>query len=302
MSSLDWRYRPAKYVERHMIVEALHRLQAIAPLDQYRYVGFGSMYFVDFVLCHRVLGVTNMISIEKDYGRRQRYLFNRPFRTVDISFGRARDVLPQLEWEGRQIVWLDYDSQLTREVMSDVRYLVQRLMSASVLIVTINAQAPLDRRRMTLGENVGEDFVPPGLTEDALRPPWAFAEEQHRILSEAVDDATARRSDGTYQQQLFNFRYRDTVKMQTVGWILFTPKEAQAVNGCHFDSLEYVRNDESPYDLTVPKFTRRELEHLRQLVPTEQPTSLEWLDNNDFERYAELYRWYPEHVFGGMMG
>jgi len=45
--------RPAKQIERRMFIDGLQRL-ALAGFDigDYQYTGFGSIFFVDFILFH----------------------------------------------------------------------------------------------------------------------------------------------------------------------------------------------------------------------------------------------------------
>ena len=71
--------RPAKNVQRKMLVETFRRLSEFGAVDSYRYVGFGSTYFSDFSLFHKTLGIRSMISIERDLSNRKRFEFNRPF-------------------------------------------------------------------------------------------------------------------------------------------------------------------------------------------------------------------------------
>src|SRR5271163_4037347 len=75
-------YRPAKRIQRYMMLDAFQQLRAIASPAHYQYVGFGGWEFVDFQLVRRRLGIPRMISIEKDSFRRKRYQFNRPFQDI----------------------------------------------------------------------------------------------------------------------------------------------------------------------------------------------------------------------------
>ena len=46
---VQYELRPAKQVERRMIIDALRKLaMAGFEIEDYNYVGFGSIYFVDF--------------------------------------------------------------------------------------------------------------------------------------------------------------------------------------------------------------------------------------------------------------
>ena len=53
----QYEFRPAKAAQRQMIVDACRRLTAITSLDEYQYVGFGGLEFIDFVEFHRGLGI-----------------------------------------------------------------------------------------------------------------------------------------------------------------------------------------------------------------------------------------------------
>ena len=296
MSRPDWRYRPVKYVERRMIAEALQRLHRLASLDSYRYVGFGALHFVDFVLFHRILGINEMISIEQNTRWKDRYLFNRPFRSVDVQFGHSTDLLPQLDWSGLQIVWLDYDRQLTRAILQDVEYLIHRLLPGSVLICTVNCQAAVRHRLKALQSNLDPEVIDPRLTEQKLRRPWEFSNVQYDVLSDVVQEALSRRSDRATSLQLFNFRYRDGARMQTVGWVVSAPNVISTLEMCRFSELQFVREGRSAYEITVPQLTRREVDYLSRLLPTDEVEGVDWLSDEELMAYASLYRWYPREA------
>jgi len=63
---INYALRPAKAIERRMLCAAFERLHPFQRIQDYRYVGFGSIYFSDFQLLHRQLGITDMLSIERD--------------------------------------------------------------------------------------------------------------------------------------------------------------------------------------------------------------------------------------------
>ena len=120
---INYSIRPAKSIERKMLCEAFRRLSEFGSLDSYRYLGFGSTYFSDFALFYRLLGLRNMISIEKDAANSQRFEFNRPFRCIDVKFSHSNDALPTLPWNERTIGWFDYDDKLDAGLLADVHYL-----------------------------------------------------------------------------------------------------------------------------------------------------------------------------------
>src|SRR3954447_22525223 len=82
---INYGLRPAKTIERKMLADTFRRLTTFGSLSSYRYVGFGSTYFSDFIAFHRALNITNMISVEKDEENAERFDFNVPFKCVKME-------------------------------------------------------------------------------------------------------------------------------------------------------------------------------------------------------------------------
>jgi len=215
---LHYAQRPAKNIERKMIVESLAGLDRVVSATSAQYVGFGSIYFTDFLLVHRRLGLTDMLSIEKDSSdhQRKRVDFNRPFAGVEVRHGRASEHLPTLTWEGQKIVWLDYDGQLDSEILDDVETVVRSATDTTVLIVTVNARpdeipepppasdvegAPKPTTLLTettvrvdaLCSRVG-GRVPKEITKDAQLGGWKLADVSLRLLNESIGRTLATRN------------------------------------------------------------------------------------------------------------
>ena len=85
---MNYLFRPAKNIERKMLCEALSRLSVISDVKHYQYVGFGSVYFADFSLFHKQLGIQKLISIECDEDMETRVRFNQPYSCIDDKVGR----------------------------------------------------------------------------------------------------------------------------------------------------------------------------------------------------------------------
>ena len=315
--SINYALRPAKNIERKMMGEALARLSPIAPLSRYRYVGFGSEFFNDFALYHQMLGIDDMVSIERDEEKLERCRFNRPYKCVDVQSGSSSSILPQLAWKKRSIVWLDYTDPLNSDILDDVGFVLTAAPSGSVLIVTANAQplnssdeedgtkhgaaADLPKKRLdTLVSRVGRNRVPSEVTGVQLGQ-WGLAEVSYRILLSAVQKTMNDRNAPEKKQakwrfrQFLHFRYRDGHRMFTVGGILLDPKDDSRLGENPFDDLSFVRTGEDSLLIDPPMLTGREVRHLNQLLPHEaaelgQPV---WLTADDRRKYKEVYRYFP---------
>jgi hypothetical protein len=292
MSNIDYRTRPAKTIVRRMIVECCRRLRGITSLSNYQYIGFGGLEFLDFDLFHRTLGIRRMISIESS-GKTERFDFNRPFAAIEMRYGQASNELPQLDWTGLKIVWLDYEGALTRELLRDCENVCRYLKQGSMLIVTMNAAAPYGERLEALQKRLGT-LVPIETTEEGLEG-WGFARTQYRILSEALNVIANDRNDKPSLRQLLNFCYKDGARMQTIAWIISSEALNGTVDSCGFQELDFFRDEPDPMIIDLPVLTSREIDHLNQQLPLTGRRKLKagWLHPDERTRFSELYRWYP---------
>lgn len=298
----DVRYlaRPAKAIQRRMIVDACRRLGPFGPPHAYEYVGFGALEYVDFHLMRRGVGVVRMTSIEHDVMRRERYEFNRPYAEVDVLIGSASDRLKDVDWGGLRIAWLDYERALDHVVLGDVAQLAQRLQPGSVLIVTVNAEPPRPaaKRRETLADRVGEARVPVGTTDASLAQ-WGLGDVQRRILADALAEDLGARADRAWLHQLFDFRYADNARMQTFGGIVVIPALERTVDACRFEDLDFIRSPgQEPVVIEVPDLTSKERDHLDRQLPAAAGAlpALPGLADAEAGQYARYYRWYPSSV------
>src|SRR5688572_20068153 len=86
--------RPAKQVERKLILQGLLALMRDGvPIDSYTYLGFGSVFYADFVMLHKSIGIEDMYCVEAQPVER-RMRFNMPYGLVKLRMGALSDTLP----------------------------------------------------------------------------------------------------------------------------------------------------------------------------------------------------------------
>jgi hypothetical protein len=295
-SKYSYAFRPKKQIQRLLIVDACQRLRSIAPLENFEYVGMGGFEFVDFDLFHRRLGITSMVSYEKD-ANPERYEFNVPFAEIEVKFGPASAYLPFIDKSTLRIVWLDYLQRLDSEVIQDVGTAASRLAPGSVLLVTVNAMPakPANARRAQLVIDVGDERIPNGVDDNTLAK-WGLADVQRRIMLRTIADSLEARGDGAVFEQIFHFRYADGAQMLTLGGIVVTPGLRQAFESARFGEFtRVVSRDETPVEISVPPLTTKEALHLNRQLPIAVGGSLQCpgLDQDELVAYARYYRWYP---------
>jgi hypothetical protein len=295
--------RPAKQIERRMFIDAL-QLLALAGFEigDYQYTGFGSIFFVDFILFHKLLGLRKLLSVEYSTAIEKRVKFNKPFKEVEILMKSITDVIPTLSKDRKHILWLDYDDVLQKRHLADLVLAGTYLPSGSILLVTV-------------------DIEPPGEDEDGPRQWKQHFEDQAgnylgsftqledyaesnllMINTRAIRNAISTGLVGREVRflPLFWFVYADGHKMLTIGGMIVTEAEARRVDASALRAANYYRNDshDEPYSIRVPNFTRRE----RMLLDSEMPCQDEWT-TEDFEvepgairDYREVYRYLPAYA------
>ena len=137
---INYLIRPAKQVERKLIIEALQCLNKQYHISEYTYVGMGSRYFVDFQMVHKFLGIRDLVSMEKEEDKIKRFEFNKPYSFIDIQPGFSTDILPTLCWTNDYFIWLDYDYKISTSIIDDIEIICDNVRSGTILLLTIDEE------------------------------------------------------------------------------------------------------------------------------------------------------------------
>ena len=301
---VDYSLRPAKSTVRQMVVETLGRLGPLVPVDRYRYVGMGSIYFRDFQIVHRRLGINDMITIEGNRRAEERVRFNLPLACIELIMDDTSRALPQIPIEdGPHILWLDYESRVNQGVLSDADETAGRCASKSVLIVTVNAERPDgDERERWLSE-FGDERPEPSQPHTKAE----YALFSYRVLRERIDAALDSRNAARPKKlhvkfhQMFHMIHADGVQMLTFGGVLVAETDRQQLKDCGIGSLEFTRPGEKPYRIKIPRLTRREVLHLLSKMPNthvdvEDAASKVGIPASEVRELAAVYRHAPLFV------
>jgi hypothetical protein len=298
-----------------MIIDALQRLSAAGfSVADYQYTGFGAIYFVDFILFHKLLGLNKLLSLEQQESLTSRVNFNRPFSCVDINMVPASSEIPNLSRDLRHLVWLDYDGVLQKGFLSDIQSAVTILPAGSILLVTVDVEPPedydylevnpnFDSSREVLGpkhwkryfEYHASTYLKLGLSEDDFgKAELIFRSSE--ILSAAFNRSIVARPELRFLP-MFNFAYKDSHSMLTMGGMIAGPDEMRRLQGSTLSDTVYYRNDFAtpPFQIKVPRLTRKERVYLDREMPCADgwvPADFD-LDPEDVRNYRDIYRFLP---------
>lgn len=300
--SINYSLRPNKNVERKLIVNSLHRVGRRFPVKDYRYVGFGSMWFTDFTLFHRHLGISDMVTIEKIVSRKRRVEFNKPYFCIDVRMGDASAVLGDLVDAKRSLVWLDYDGGIASATTGDVEIAVGAMTSGSMIMLSVNAM----NDQLNLKDDDGNQVKPiDHLIE--LTGRGGLASEAHRltkndfptlvaeILHERIRSATLDRPGFAYVP-IWNFLYADGADMITIGGMIVNDADASLLAECELGELPFL-TVAAPFEIRLPMLTDKEKRELDRLLPRDAPIKASDLPfelrDKEIEAYRNFYLEYP---------
>jgi hypothetical protein len=298
-----------------MIVDALQRLQAAGfSISDYQYTGFGAIYFVDFILLHKLLGMNRLVSLEHQASLERRIQFNKPYKCVEVKMAPASSEIPNLSRDIAHIVWLDYDGVLRSDFLADIQSAITVLCPGSILLVTVDLEPPeehdykeidstFDGSKNVMGpkqwkryfEHHASRYLGLHLTESD------FGRVELRTRTAEVLQACFKGSIAPRRHMeflpMFNFIYRDSHWMLSIGGMIGGEAEKRKVRGSTLGRTRYYRNAFStpPFEISVPRLTRKERMYLDQDMPCEDnwvPGGFE-IDPVELQRYRDIYRFLP---------
>ncbi len=184
-SSLPYRLRPNKAVDRELFLSLLMRLAPKLALEKYHYVGLGGPFLEDFRLVHGRLGIAKMTCIETEEQVHKRQVFNRPIASIECVHKTLEDYLDETDFETPAIIWFDYTEPkgITTQIERFART-IGTVPLGSVLRVTLNANPtslgkpdPKDLSVEVEGEASEDRGVKPTIQE------WRLARFKERLAS-----------------------------------------------------------------------------------------------------------------------
>lgn len=167
-SSLPYRLRPNKAVDRELFLSLLMRLAPALGIEKYHYIGLGGPFLEDFRLLHSRIGIGRKIRgktigrltcVESELEVHKRQKFNRPVATIKCIHSTLETYLDQTTFTEPAIIWFDYTTP--RKLATQIQRFADTVGTVpvgSVLRITLNAN-PGDEESSSkdLSVEVGND-------------------------------------------------------------------------------------------------------------------------------------------------
>ncbi|MCJ2143687.1 O-methyltransferase [Methylobacterium sp. E-066] len=306
--TVNYSIRTNKAIQRSIIFDSLGVASKYLPLNEHVYIGFGSIWFTDFIIAHKQLGIQNMLSIESNPIGVSRARFNSPFRTIRVEEGHSSVVLPKIlneNWyPGRPwIAWLDYDYGPDDTVRDDIDFIASRAPANSILLLTVNVgpkylgNSPRQREdnlRRTFGTSVAHDAGRAQFDQES------YIKTTSRTLTNYAQASVVAAGRPLTFVPCFDVAYRDGTPMLTVGGAI-----ANQVVQQHLATLSQHRTwpGRAPNLIEVPPLSIKEASAMQSLlplgaaIPRRDIQSLGFdLDDKQIAAFCDHYTRYPSFM------
>ncbi len=320
-SSLPYRLRQNKAVDRELFLSLLMRLTPKLALEKYHYVGLGGPFLEDFRLVHGRIGIATMTCIETEEQVHKRQVFNKPIASIDCVHKTLEDYLDETDFDTPAIIWFDYTEPkgITAQIERFART-IGTVPIGSVLRVTLNAnpaslgkpdpkdlsvevegEASEDRalkptihewRLARFKERLGALF-PSGLTADGMTFK-TYGPSVLRALKLAVDNEVLIFRDRRIVWALAT-HYANGQAMVTAALVV-APKDDPAIEEL-VKGWEFYTTTDAPHRLDLPalstleRLTMESNDDAKAKLGFELPTSDMGIE--PFEVFKKFYRIYP---------
>lgn len=309
--NINYNLRTNKSIERKMISEVIQRLSIISDLNNYRYIGLGSTYFTDFTLFHKYLGMNKMISIEKEKNNKARFEFNKPFACIEMNFGEASNILPNLELDKHlNIIWLDYDGKIDDYMFSDIASIITNSKIGTLFLISVNVEASPGNKETKMKEiidKVGKNRIPVGFEDISLNNknlPKLVYEMIDTQIKKSILEKSGGDDDILEYKQLFHYLYKDGAQILTVGGILINSQLKAKFKIMKTEDIKHVSSNENPFKIECPNLTYKEVHFLNNILPCELEMKTNGIIKNkefkklplnhiDMINFEKIYRYYP---------
>lgn len=326
---IDYQLRYNKHIERKLIFDVLLRAQQLIGFAEHQYLGFGSMWFADFRLAHRLLGIRRMISMEHSaYAPRAE--FNSPYHSIEVKGGESNAILQSMDWSFPVVAWLDYDGTLETGVVKDLKLVLEKCAPNSVILVTVNAargsyRPKVEGKKARIDTALGqvEAMLVPGVVPARFEPasttgshgdireqdfPEFLAEAILTYMKHVIVQSGGRTSPGTSEAitmnflPLFNFCHKDGADMITIGGVVTEHADTLWREKISEDIERAPQNDLPIHQrLDLVPITLKEKLVLDECLPeSEQSVFLERakesgirLEDDELGKYWRHYRHFP---------
>ena len=254
---VNYLLRLKKQIERKMIIETLQHLGNVPGINikDYRYFGFGSVYFADFILFHKYLNINKLTSIDNKKHDEKRFRFNKPFDFIDFEICDCDIYLQnKLNWKDGLFMWLDYDDPLNESMIYSIELIASKAKIFDVFFITVESTAPVEGKE---DEFIAKYNTYMSSHRKLKKSEKEFPQTLFDIFYNTIQSGISKRATNITFLPLFNLVYTDTTKMYTFGGIFCDDSNEGSIKDV-LSHLKYIRNNIDLCEIDCPLLTPKE--------------------------------------------
>lgn len=311
-NTFNYSSRPAKSIERKLFIELLKELYGVTDARNCTYIGFGSIFFVDFRMIHKELGVKSMINIENNKVDKKRFEFNKPFSCIKLLWGSSTEKLLDIAWDGKKIIWMDYDQTLQPYMFEDIDTIFSNIEPGSFYFFTSNCSLPqyfdrgANKHKLESFIEDFEEYIPFNIEANMLtanQVPSLIRDMIITKINHVIEQRNAilDHSEKLVFSQLLFLTYKDGAPMMSYGGMLIKQKDKKKLRDTQVFTLPYVKVSNVRLDIQSPVLTNSEIDFINSHLPKSKKRFLnmkkmDFIPEEDREKYYNVYRYYPSYV------
>jgi hypothetical protein len=252
---INYYLRPNKQVERKIMIEIIQNLQREISISEYCYIGMGSIYYYDFILMHKILGLKHLISIDNKTTPK-RFEFNKPYEFINFENTTTSDFLLGFQWnKHKNLIWLDYDEKFINNdfLDTDLSIISKNSNHLDIVFITLNSTGPKYSNRLSF-LNDNKRYITPSYFNLKYTDSKEFHLLIQNILLNKIKEYNLH-NDNKFLK-ICSFVYQDGAPMYTLGGI-FTHNQDLKQKIEKYHHLLSTENDMVSH-IKIPNITYKE--------------------------------------------
>lgn len=292
-NKINYYLRPNKQVERKIIIDILQKLYHEISIQNYCYVGMGSIYYYDFILFHKLLGIENLTSID-DKTTVKRFEFNKPYDFVKFENITTSEYLSKHNWgKCQNLIWLDYDGRFLNNdyLDTDLSFICKNSNNLDILFVSVNSMAPKVKDRQSFLDNY-QGYISNNYNDIKFTDQSVFHYLIQNIILNKLKEYNLYNTNKCLK--LCSFNYRDGAPMYTLGIIFAKEKALKERLETYHNFI--ITNEGIISEISIPNITYKEkfyldskIRHLQKTIKTAK-NEVETLELKNPEEKEEWLR------------
>jgi len=277
--SVPYHLRTNKAIERRIFFDLLGNLALGRDLKNYKYISLGGPMLADHQALHHELGLTKLVSIERDSAVLTRQDFNKPYSCIECMEGSTSEYINNFNESDPVIIWLDYTDTKWGVQLNDCSSLIENLKEYDIFKVTFNANP--DSLKGNSAITPLEAFqtkanctqLSANLTANDVSGMDRFALTISEMFMRATEDAIGL--EELVYVPLTQFRYIDNRhQMLTITGIILPEDDEKSLRSLltdsHLENWQYMAKSwKDIQEINVPDITLKERAEINRHLPCE---------------------------------